>query len=344
MKPPPLAANTVLAGIGGPEHVGEHLRLAAQELGVRLSFQDIRASYSDSSIRRRIDWWLRGRRPSHLKRFGAGIVDTCEKDSFTSLLTTGIAPVDAATLRALGRLGVKRMNFLTDDPWNPAHRAPWFMDALPHYDCVFSPRTANVHDLRKLGCRKVLYLPFAYSRYAHFPENPVSSQEHEQLQSDVIFAGGADADRLPWVTALIERNWKVALYGGYWEKHSVTRPYARGFADPATLRRVMASAGVALCLVRRANRDGHAMRTYEAAAMKVCMLVERTRDHLDLFGPEGEAVCYFESVEEMTAKTAWLLSRPEERKRLAEQVYARVTTGANTYHDRLAAILQESVS
>lgn len=102
----------------------------------------------------------------------------------------------------------------------------------------------------------------------------------------------------------------------------------------------MSAAKIALCLVRRANRDGHCMRTFEVPAIGACMLVEKTEEHLELFGTEGQAVVYFESVAEMTEKARWLLSHEQERDRLREAAYRLIGEGKQTYRDRLQFIIQ----
>ena len=53
------------------------------------------------------------------------------------------------------------------------------------------------------------------------------------------------------------------------------------------------AAKVNLCLVRRAKRDGHVMRSFEIAAVGGCMLAQDTDEHREIFGPEGEAVRLF---------------------------------------------------
>jgi len=237
------------------------------------------------------------------------------------------------TLLEARKAGVVTANFLTDDPWNPAHRAPWFLTALPHYDFVFTPRRANMNDLELAGCKKVEYLAFAYGEELHFPS------DRPAADCDVFFAGGADADRLPWISTLIRAGINVGLYGGYWNTFEETRRHARGLIPPDQLNRFVSGARVCLCLVRKANRDGHCMRTFELAAMKACMLVERTQEHVDLFGPEAESVTYFESPSELVVKVRWLLANSKERTRLAESVYNRITTGAHTYTDRLNQML-----
>jgi spore maturation protein CgeB len=227
---------------------------------------------------------------------------------------------------------------VTDDPFNARLRAPWFLGTLPEYDYVFSPRLANMDDLRRLGCRRVLYQPFGYDpvhQYREATSTPVVQDE----ECDVLFVGGADSDRVPYIAALIEHGFRVALYGDYWERFSATRDCTRGHADPATVRRATAAAKICLGIVRRANRDGHTMRSFEIPAAGGCMLAEDTEEHRAIFGSDGEAVVYFRSLGEMVRKAGWLLERPEERARLAEAGHALVTKGGHTYQDRLAAML-----
>jgi spore maturation protein CgeB len=330
--------------VGNPEpvHVGAHLLKSARDLGLRTRLCDVRLAYQAHPLVAKFNWWLRGRRPSRLRDFSRSVVETCRAFRPAWLVSIGITPLERAELEEIGRDGVTRLNFLTDDPWNPAHRAAWFFQSLPCYDWVFTPRRTNVEDLLKAGCPHVDYLPFAYDSEVHFPQQPGDAAEQAALASDVTFVGGADADRMPYLAALATSGLQLALYGGYWERYRATRPFARGQAGPEVLRKATASAKVVLCLVRRANRDGHAMRSYEAAALKSCMLVEDTAEHRDLFGPDGEAVVYFRSCRDMLDRARQLVADEPRRRRLAAAVYWRIVCGANTYRDRLEAMLQRA--
>jgi spore maturation protein CgeB len=232
------------------------------------------------------------------------------------------------------------MNYLTDDPWNPRHRSAWFLAALPHYDWVFSPRRSNLDDLRRAGCRHVVYVPFAYNPALHFSEPPTTVDEQRQYACDVLFAGGADQDRIPWISALVRAGFHVALYGGYWERYRETRGHTHGHTGMATLRKAIGGARVALCLVRRANRDGHVMRTFETPAIGACMLTEDTPEHREIFGDEGESVIYFQTVDQMVEKLRWLLDHDDERRRLEAAARASIVGGHNTYQDRLTTMLE----
>lgn len=331
-------ASLVLVGNPGAMHVGAHLHNAARSLGLAVRLCDATRAFGGPTWLRTLNWRLRGHRPTRLAGFSREVVRTCRELQPRWLLTTGLAPLDAPALEAIGRLGVRRLNYLTDDPWNPAHRAPWFLRGLPLYDAVCSPRSANLVDLRRLGCRQVAYVPFAYAPEVHYPESPGAALE--VVASDVVFAGGADADRVPYLAALVRAGVSVSLYGGYWERIPTLRASARGHADPLTLRRSIAQASVALCLVRRANRDGHAMRSFEVPAMGGCMLVEDTTEHRALFGDDGAAVRYFGDVDELLDATRWLLTHPGERQRLAAAAHRLVVSGGHTYRDRLAGMLE----
>ena len=327
----------LIIGNGECFHTGAHFLNAARTLDLSVELLDIREASAGPSWKRRASWWLRGRRSPRMKEFSQRVLSFSKEHRPRLLLATGIAPLTRDCLDALGRLGVVRCNFLTDDPWNPAHRAPWFLEGLTSYDWIFSPRTANMEDLRRIGCQNVAHLQFAYAPEIHFPEAP-KANEQSQFDCDVMLAGGADADRLPYVRALIAAGFKVALYGGYWERHAELRPCARGHAHPSTLRKATGAARVVLGLVRRANRDGHAMRTFEVPAMKGCLLLEDTDEHRKLFGPDGEAVRYFSTPEQLVARARELIADAPLRNRLASRAHAVVVNGGHTYASRLRQI------
>ena len=115
---------------------------------------------------------------------------------------------------------------------------------------------------------------------------------------------------MPYIDALAQAGFRVALYGTYWDRFRPTRALTRGQLPASELPGAIAAASISLCLVRRANRDGHSMRTFEIAAMGGCILAEDTDEHREILGPDGEAAVYFRSIEEMILKARWLLENP----------------------------------
>jgi spore maturation protein CgeB len=328
----------LIVGNPDPVHVGAHLLNGAQALGLKAEICDSNEAFTAPWPLVKFNWKFRGHRPSHLDRFSQKVVEACRRRQPTWMISTGISPIADWAIEKIGEMGIKRLNFLTDDPWNPAHHAPWFMKTLPLYDLVFSPRRANLADLRQIGCKQVSYLPFAYAPEMHYPE-PFAPADENRFAADVIFIGGADADRVSSVVMLIRAGFNVALYGGYWARFQETKAHSRGHADPQTARKAIGGAKVALCLVRQANRDGHSMRTFETPAIGACLLMEKTEEHQEIFGQEFETAAYFAGADEMVDKLRWLLSNDGERSRLSVSSHQLITTGGHTYRDRLYKML-----
>jgi len=329
----------LIVGQRNGTHIGGSLERSAHSLALNTCFLETTGASRGPRLLHRLKWRILDRKPLRWKSFGRTVVKMCEQWRPDVLLTTGLAPVNMNALTRVKELGVRRCNYLTDDPWNPVHRSRWFFHALAQYDFIFTPRRANIDDLRKATGACVCYLPFAYDPDLFGPVE-LAPAEQVTFDSDVVFVGGADRERVPYLAALGQAGIDVAIYGGYWERFSETRSLARGPIGVELLPKAIAGARIALCLVRRANRDGHAMRSFEIPAVKACMLVEHTEEHISLFGPEGNAVMYFSTISEMLEKTAWLLSQPEERSRLAEAAHRVVVGRGHTYHDRLKTILQ----
>lgn len=332
-------AKLIIMGGSGGTNIGEALLKASLKLNLDPVLYDNLLAYQATKWLRILNWHLRGRYPSNLNKFSQDLVKQCTILKPKWLLTTGIAAVNHLALQKIGVMGIQRINFLTDDPFNPAQYAPWFFKALPQYDIVFSPRRANIEDLLNTGCPQVIYLPFGYDNDLFYPQD-LSNFNLDATIPDVLFAGGADKDRVPYMDALIKSGIQLALYGSYWEKYPETKAHTLGQADVPTLRSAIARTKICLCLVRRANRDGHCMRTFEVPAVGGCMLTEDTQEHRDIFGNEGENVLYFNSISEMLEKTQWLLEHELERQRLANNAYKLITQGHHTYGDRLQTMLE----
>lgn len=330
-----------LAIVGGfvGTHVAGSLATAASGLG----FETMNFDTTDAAFGLRlIDalfWRLADRRPPLLDRFSSMVVDKCHEARPDVLIATGSAALTAPALRALRGLGVVCMNFSADDPWNGAMGSRWHRRALPNYDLVFTPRRSNLNDFAALGCRDVRYLPFGYDDALFAP--PPAPANGPAIE--VLFVGGADRERAAFMGAFMRAGPPVALVGGYWDRFPETRRCNLGHKAPEEVCALTAAAKVNLCLVRRANRDGHVMRTFEIAAIGGCMLVEDTVEHREIFGREGDCVNYFRDPDEAAARARGLLANPDQRARLARSVRERISAGHHTYRDRLTSMLDAAL-
>jgi spore maturation protein CgeB len=78
------------------------------------------------------------------------------------------------------------------------------------------------------------------------------------------------------------------------------------------------------------------MRTFEMAAIGTCILAEDTDEHRAILGDEA---IYFTTPDEMVARCRELLADDDRRAALAAAARRRITTGPNTYADRLGKML-----
>jgi spore maturation protein CgeB len=249
-----------------------------------------------------------------------------------------LTPHTLATIKR--EVGATLVNWAADDPFNRANATRSLIASIPLYDLYVCTKQAVVADVARAGAAGAAYLKFGYKPDVHYPERPASGDERARFESDVLFIGGCDADRAPYIERLLERlpGTRLHLYGARWDMYRRFRPYWRGNADGRGYRLAMGGTKIALNLVRRANRDDHVMRTFEIPACGAFMLAERTETHVQLFA-DGVEAAFFSTPAEMVEKIRYYLPRRDERMRIAEAGHLKVASGGHTYSDRLGEIL-----
>lgn len=330
--------NILIVGNPGPEHVGAFMLKAAKSLGWTASLADVGMAAAPRSLAERLRYRISGRRPAHLARFSKSVVELARRERPHVLLATGCVPLLSHDLLAIRKFGVRTANFTTDDPWNPAHRAGWFLASLPAYDLILSPRRATFADFLSIGVERVEYLPFAYDPEMHHRVKP-TAESTRRFASQAMFYGGADRDRAHVFRGFVGSGINLALYGSYWQRYPEFAPYYRGMLEPKDVASAVASTQVTICFGRRANRDSHAMRSYEAPAMGACMVAEDTADHRAIFGGDG-AVEYFQDAALLPRIVHNLLSDGQRIAAMRSRVLDRVVQGHNTYADRLKQLAE----
>jgi spore maturation protein CgeB len=330
---------TSIVIVGGSHQtaVGQSLLHAANSQSRKVRFVDADVAFKGPRLLQSMSWHLLQKRPLRLGKFNRILVATCKATRPSILISAGNLPITYSSLKQILSADIRTAIYSTDDPWNPCHLTKRFQNSLQLYDQVFSTRRANIRDFRELGCAKVSHLPFGYDDRYFYPTENIGT---EVKKAEVFFAGGADNDRVPLMEALIKGGIDLALYGGLWEGWKQTNSAFRGYASPQDLAGLIASSLVCLCLVRRANRDGSSMRSFELAAAKACMVAEDTEEHRDLYGENDKAVRYFQTESELIQNVRSLIASPADRERLSEGAYRLITAGNHRYSDRLDVIIE----
>jgi hypothetical protein len=325
-------------------HIGAFFRRALQTLGQpHLAVdQSLYADIGWPALVRRVSFRLMGGWRLGYWRFNRDILAAARDLGPEMVLVSGSSAVAGSTLRELKeQTGAVLVNYATDDPFKKVGSGRCVAANIPIYDLYACTKRAIMGDVRAAGCRHVAFVPFGYEPSLHFPDTFGSPEELQKFSCDVAFVGSGDSDRYPYFRALVHAipDLRLHLYAGYWDRDPALAPYARGFALGRDYRLAMRGAKIAPCLVRRANRDGHVMRSFEVPACGAFMLAERTAEHEEFFR-EGEEVGFFSSPTELVDKVRYYLKRDDERQRMAEAAYRKVTSANHTYADRLQQMLE----
>jgi spore maturation protein CgeB len=331
-----LEFDFAVVGPAGNTHISASFMRAAHELGLRARSFDTSSAYIGPRLLRSVVWRLGGHRPYRLKLFSQIVTKKIIKQPAKFLIILGQAPILPCDLVKIKNTGIRCLHFSTDDPFNTAHFAKWQVRTLPIYDILFTPRKSNIDDFINLGCKSVVYLPFGYDGKLFGARN------HADLahQNDVLFVGGADRDRAEFFAKYIITGPRPTLVGSYWERYPQVRAHSIGPKSSEVLEELTARSAVNLVLVRKANRDGHTMRSFEAGAIGGCLLVEDTVEHREIFGEDGVNVRFFSSPEHAAWVARELLADPLQRTRLAENVCRHIRGGRNAYAERLRFMLE----
>ena len=119
-----IQGKILILGVGEEKHVGGQLRKAAEKLDLDFRFVDVREAEQGNRLLAKLAWRL-AKKPIHLTRFSRRVLAYVEQNSPKMVLTTGQAPLNEVALKELGHLGIRRVNYSTDDPWTLVLAACW---------------------------------------------------------------------------------------------------------------------------------------------------------------------------------------------------------------------------
>lgn len=261
-------------------------------------------------------------RPIDVSKANKRIVDVASSDRPDLLWIDKGLTIRRETLQKARKAapGLVIAHFNPDDPFGPGWRHGWetFLAALPEYDCLFVPRRANVAEYQQKGARRVVHeLPgWGFDPRIHKPYE-LDERSRARFACDVGFIGAFEEPRAKMLLELGRAGIEARIWGPwpkkYWQPNLRIEP---GPLYGDTYGKALSSFRIALCFLRKYNRDGHTSRSVEIPACGAFMLAERTEEHLALFEPGKEAE-FFSSVDEMVDKVRYYLNHESERAKIA---------------------------
>ncbi|MFO0750597.1 MAG: glycosyltransferase [Myxococcota bacterium] len=238
--------------------------------------------------------------------------------------------------------------FHPDDPFNVG-RGLWrrvggpsdvrAIDQMRAVDDYFVWSHALVDGVRAAGAKAAHYLPFACDPELH--PRPDESEVPAELRAAVAFIGNWDPERERWLAALAATDVDLAVWGTPdWLRRCQTEAIRARYRGRVLMAREMALAtrGSALNLnvLRRQNKGATNMRTFEIPCAGGFLLHERSPEAAAIFEP-GVAMDDFATPEELAAKVAHWLARPDERAAIAERGFA--VARRHTYREWAAQVV-----
>lgn len=287
----------------------QRLRAMQQVEGVTVVAHDTNARMgAGKSLYRRIRW-----------RLGVPTDDWSERERLLAavaehrpdaVIIEGSNVMWPSALRRLRRLGVQRIAFYTpDDIFNPQN-LKWPMRlSFREWDVFFTTKTFNMAELRARGVRKPYLIGKAFDPALHRPLGRAEAgADFEKF--DLVFGGAWERERMASLNALCEAGMSVVVYGGDLGKWDKKQVHPRITVRPAVFGegyvQAMHHGKLALCFLRKVNRDKITQRSMELTAMGRPMLAEKTDEH-DAHFADGAEYAGFSSDQEMVAMARRLL-------------------------------------
>lgn len=236
----------------------------------------------------------------------------------------------------------KWVNYSPDDMVNPKNQTPRYLGGLPLYDLMVTTKSYNVDELKALGAKNVYLVGNGFDPSIHNSVVDNGQQVNSTKVYDVVFVGAAESERVDSIRFLAEHDVHTDVFGTgkQWfdlASHHPNVTYHPGFVADADYREILHKSRIALCFLRKQNRDKVTSRSIEIPACGAFMLAERTEEHQALF-QEGVEAEFFENNEELLDKCLKYLKDWEARDTIARNGLKRCHISGYSNHNRIESV------
>jgi spore maturation protein CgeB len=280
-------------------------------------------------LRRPIDW-------NDLNRKVLSLVSDTRPDV---VFFDNIKVMQPATLRRMRREHGACPVFYTPDNVIEAHNSSRQLEASwKEWSVVFTTKRFNAPDFEERGVRTTHVMGNAFDPEVH---RPMEAQEvgSDFERFDVVFAGFVERERRDAINRLASVGLRAIVFGearSWGEMHPSVE--LRPPAYHLDYSRAMHTAKVALCFLRKINRDTVTTRSLEIPAMARPMAAERTDEHDALF-EDGREYLGFATVDELVSAVGSLINDEPRRQTLRRAARERCLSSGYSTLDRAQEML-----
>lgn len=299
---------------------------------IQLDFTDGRRAET-ASLYSRVRWRLGVPVDTHHENVRLLALVVSEKPDV--VLVDNSKVITEETLQALREICAPLLVYYTpDDVMAPQNLKRPLRRSFHLWDLLFTTKTFNIPELKLAGVRNPVLVGNSFALEMHRPMTRAEvGTEFEAF--DVVFIGAFEHERCTSLNALAEAGMSVLIHGsspgasaGKWKMHSSITLRPPVFAESYT--RALHTGKIALCFLRKINRDRITTRSIEMPAMARPMLAEKTEEH-DAHFVDGSEYVGFASDAELIEKAKSMLADNTRRIAIGKAARLRcLTAGYST--------------
>jgi spore maturation protein CgeB len=227
-----------------------------------------------------------------------------------------------------------------DDMMQKHNQSIYFFKSLKLFDYLFTTKSYNVEEFKKMGIKNVYFFNNTFDSYFHRPVK-LTKEEYEKFKCDVGFIGSFEKERAESLLFLAKNGIKVRIYGNGWKHLKKNNSNLEIMNKPIygeDLIKSICATKINLNFLRKANRDLQTNRSVEIPACGAFMLAERTKEHLNMFEERKEAE-FFASNEELLKKVNFYLKNEQLRQQIGQNGRKRCLSSGYSMKDTLQKMM-----
>jgi spore maturation protein CgeB len=239
-------------------------------------------------------------------------------------------------LKLLSKDGCYLVHYNTDALHPRKKMLSWSLmlmrQALPLYDLnVTSNEEDYQHALNQGLAAHLTQLAYDDGR---FNNAPLTEAEQKHWATPIIFIGHYEPRTERFLSAVLDENLPLKIYGHNWLNSSSAQKYPDAFPkislSDADYVKALKGASIAICCVSEWNYNQTAGRSYEIPATGTFLLAYRTQGHERSY-IEGKEAEFFSTSAELVQKLRFYLAHQDERRAIANSGWLRCTSDKYTW-------------
>jgi len=217
---------------------------------------------------------------------------------------------------------IKIVGYSPDNMGRFINRSFYFTRSLKFYDHFYTTKSHGVKEFKKYGVKKVFFVNNSFDPHTH--KKIFLNKKKNRFKASVGFIGTWEKNRAKIMNFIAHSGINIKWWGSVSNRHyllqklyhddNITKFNSTLLGKDYT--KAINSFDIAICFLRKDNKDFQTTRSVEIPACGTFMMAERTKEHQSLF-KEGVEAEFFSSKEELLEKIRYYLENKDKRNQIA---------------------------